>query len=75
MAPEETIPAEADPSDLEATDGAIEPREDLPEADAVEQAAPVERPGGHLPASVGDLPEADAIEQSLDAGPDDEGRV
>jgi len=74
MAPEELTPTEVEPTVLDEADEPVA-RDDVPEADAAEQAAPLEPRGGELPASVGDLPEADAIEQARDAGPDEEERL
>jgi len=45
---------------------------DVPEADAIEQAAPLDRVGGDEPATVGDAPEADALEQHTDVGDADD---
>jgi hypothetical protein len=47
---------------------------DVPEADAIEQAAPVDGHAEEEPSTVGDRPEADAIEQLTevaDPGDDD----
>ena len=74
MTPEKPTPTEVDPTDLEPTEESVAGREDVPEADAAEQAAPVAPRGGGLPTTVGDLPEADAIEQALDAGSEEEER-
>jgi hypothetical protein len=46
---------------------------EVPEADAIEQAAPLAGPVDDEPATVGDRPEADAIEQATEvAEPDDD---
>jgi len=45
---------------------------EVPEADAIEQAAPLDGSGDHEPETVGDRPEADAIEQHTDVGDADE---
>jgi hypothetical protein len=48
---------------------------DVPEADAIEQAAPARGGVANEPETVGDAPEADAIEQRTEvAEPDDEYR-
>jgi hypothetical protein len=49
---------------------------DVPEADAIEQAAPVDVGREEAPDAVGDAPEADALEQRTEvADPDDDYRT
>ena len=49
---------------------------EVPEADAIEQAAPVAGGGEEAPDTIGDAPEADALEQHAEvADPDDEYRA
>ena len=45
---------------------------EVPEADAIEQAAPVAGAGSDEPDTVGDAPEADALEQHAEVGDADE---
>jgi hypothetical protein len=48
---------------------------DVPEADAIEQAAPLRARDDREPDTIGDAPEADAIEQLTDvADPDEDDR-
>jgi hypothetical protein len=56
--------------ELETAPEPVSPEVD--EADALEQARPVQPHADEEPEAVGDLPEADALEQARDAGADDD---